>query len=104
MADSDKNRLLRELYYDGDTGFQSTANLYKDARAKDATITMKYVKEWLEKQSSIQTLKKRTLFNSYIADHTLQQVGVDLADYNKSSKYNDGYAYIFIGVDYFSKF
>ena len=58
MADTDKNKLLRELYYDPDDGFMSTSNLYKDAHAKDPSITTKYVTEWLKKQTSIQTHKK----------------------------------------------
>ena len=104
MADADKNKLLRELYYDPDDGFMSTSNLYKDAHAKDPSITTKYVTEWLNKQTSIQTHKKGKLWNSYIADHPLQQVAVDLADYSKSTKFNDGFAYIWVGVDYFTKF
>ena len=104
MADTDKNKLLRELYYDEDDGFMSSSNLYKDAHAKDPSITMKYVSDWLNKQSSIQTHKKGKLWNSYIADHPLQQVAVDLADYNKSTHFNDGCSYIWVGVDYFTKF
>ena len=65
---------------------------------------MKYVSDWLNKQSSIQTHKKGKLWNSYIADHPLQQVAVDLADYNKSKHFNDGFSYIWVGVDYFTKF
>ena len=104
MADTDKNKLLRELYYDEDDGFMSSSNLYKDAHAKDPSITMKYVSDLLNKQSSIQTHKKGKLWNSYIADHPLQQVAVDLADYNKSKHFNDGFSYIWAGVDYFTKF
>ena len=63
MADTDKNKLLRELYYDEDDGFMGTSNLYKDAHAKDASITMKYVTEWLNNQTSIQTHKKGKLWN-----------------------------------------
>ena len=55
MADTGKNNLLRELYYDEADGFMSSSNLYKDAHAKDPSITMKYVTEWLNKQTSIQT-------------------------------------------------
>ena len=104
MADTDKNKFLRELCYDEDDGFMSSSNLYKDAHAKDPSITTKYVSDWLNKQSSIQTHKKGKLWNSYIADHPLQQVAVDLADYNKSKHFNDGFSYIWVGVDYFTKF
>lgn len=96
--------ILRTIYYDSDDGFMSAVNLLKSAKSQDASITMKIVKDWLGKQSSIQTLTKRKLFNSYVASHPMQQIGVDLADYSKSSQHNDGYSYIFVGVDYFSKF
>ena len=107
MADNtetSKNQTLRELYY-GEDGFQSTANLYKDAKKINNNITFDYVKTWLSKQSIIQTQKvNKTMFNSYVADHPLQQVGIDLADYNKSKDHNDGYSYIFMGICYFSKY
>ncbi len=102
MADT-KQRILRKLYYD-EGGFMSTANLYKDAKQKQADITYADVKEWLANQTSTQTLKKRTLFNSDAAEHPLQQIAIDLADYSKSKEHNDGFAYILMGVDYFSKF
>ena len=99
-----KRQTLRELYY-GEEGFQSTANLYKDAKQINNNITYDDVKKWLSKQSIVQTQKvNKSLFNSYVADHPLQQVGIDLADYNKSKEHNDGYAYIFMGVCYFSKY
>jgi hypothetical protein len=31
-------------------------------------------------------------------------VAIDLADYSKSKEYNDGYSYIFVAVDYFTKY
>ena len=104
MADTDKNEILRELYYDPDDGFMNSSNLYKEAHEKDPGITIKYVTDWLNKQTSVQTHKKGSLWNSYVADHPLQQVAVDLADYNKSKQVNDGYAYIIIACGYFTKF
>ena len=102
MADT-KSQTLKQIWY-GEDGFMSATNLYKDAKQEDDSITYACVKEWLSKQSSIQTFTKRKLFNSYVADHPLQQVAVDLADYSKSTEHNDGYAYIFMAIDYFTKF
>ena len=102
MSDSVKNQTLREVYY-GENGFGSTANTYKDAHRINPSITYDYVKEWLGNQSIIQTRKKDSSFNSYVADHPLQQVAIDLADYSKSKEHNDGYSYIFLAIDYFSK-
>ena len=101
---SDLDRLLRELYYDEADGFQSPAILYKEAKAKNGAITMPYVKAWLARQSSIQTHTRSPLWNSYVADHPLQQVAIDLADYTRSKQYNDGYSYICVCVDYFTKY
>jgi hypothetical protein len=81
MSDSVKNQTLREVYY-GENGFNSTANTYKDAHRINPSITYDYVKEWLGNQSIIQTRKKDSSFNSYVADHPLQQVAIDLADYS----------------------
>jgi hypothetical protein len=109
MANNDtdevKKQILRTLYYDEATGFQSTANLYKEARGQNNNITTDYVKKWLANQSIIQTQKvNKSQYNSYVADHPLQQVAIDLADYSKSKAHNDGYQYIFVAVDYFSKY
>ena len=49
-------------------------------------------------------IEKITLFNSYVADHPLQQIAFDLADYSKSKEHNEEVAYIFMGIDYFTKF
>ena len=104
MADTDKNKLLRDLYHDLGDGFMNPSNLYKDAHAKAPSVTIKYVTGWLNRQSSVQTHKKGFAWNSYVADHPLQQVAVDLADYNKSKQANDGYAYSFVACDYFTKY
>ena len=41
----DKHALLNKLYFDP-SGFQSQQRLYKEAKQKYNTITMKDVKEW----------------------------------------------------------
>ena len=42
-------------------------------------------------------------FNSYIADDTKQEYQIDLAVYERSAKYNDGFKFIFCCIDIFSK-
>ena len=32
MSDEDKNKILRQVYYDADTGFGSISDTYKDAK------------------------------------------------------------------------
>ena len=98
-----KDKQLRGIYYDADTGFSSIQQTYKEANRQNPKITMDYVKKWFEKQKGHQ-LKAYRGFNSYIADAPLDEVGADLADYSRSKQHNDGYAYIFVAVDYFTKY
>ena len=42
---SDKDKILEDLYYN-ESGYQSINNLYKEAKEKDNTITLNYVKGW----------------------------------------------------------
>ena len=42
---SDKDKILKDLYYN-ETCYQSINNLYKEAKEKDTTITLNYVKGW----------------------------------------------------------
>ena len=61
----DKNESLNKLYFDP-SGFQSQQRLYKEAKQKDNTITMKDVKEWY----AINVEKTRYYStNSFIAPH-----------------------------------
>ena len=48
------DELLHKLYYDPKTGFQSLDKLYRKAVEIDSKITKKYVKNWLEKQETVQ--------------------------------------------------
>ncbi len=70
----DKNELLNKLYYDP-SGFQSQQRLYKEAKQKDNTITMKDVKEWyannIEKTRYVGS-------NSFVAPHAHYEYQIDL--------------------------
>ena len=39
---------------------------------------------WFEKQES-QQLKRKTVYDSYVADHKLQQLHADIADFRQGS-------------------
>ena len=52
---------------------------------------------------------KHTIFrysgeNSYVANHPLQQIEIDLIDMTSKASDNNGYRYAFVGVDIFSKY
>jgi len=103
MTDEVKDHVLRTVYYNDETGFQSVARTYQAAKKRLGDITLAYVKSWFERQKT-QQLKPLKGFNSYIVDKPLVEVAVDLADYSRNAKFNGGYAYIFIAVDAFTKY
>ena len=57
MAAPNKNSVIRQVYYDADTGFGSITNTYKAANRLLSSITYKDVKEFLERQESTQVNK-----------------------------------------------
>ena len=100
---TDKEAILRQIYYDKETGFGSIAETYRDAHKVLNTITYQDTKDWLDKQKSRQTKSYRG-FNSYVAPKALHEFQVDLAVFTDSAKDNDGYKYAFVAIDIFSKY
>ena len=103
MSDEDKNKILRQVYYDADTGFGSISDTYKDAKKILNSITYNDVKNFLDKQKIRQTKGYRG-FNSYVASEPLQELQIDIADFTASGALNDGFRYLFVAVDIFTKF
>ena len=100
--DENKNGVLRQVYY-GENGFGGRAETHREAKRILDTITYNDTKEWLEKQKSRQTKPYRG-FDSYVAPNALHEFQIDLAVFTNSSKRNDGYKYLFLAVDVFSKY
>lgn len=100
---ADKETVLRQIYYDKDTGFGSISETYKDANKVLNSITYQDTKDWLEKQKSRQTKPYRG-FNSYVSPKALHELQVDLGDWTESAADNNGLRYMFLAVDTFSKF
>ena len=42
-------------------------------------------------------------FNSYVAHEPLQEIQIDIADFTRSADVNDGFRYLFVAVDIFTK-
>ena len=104
MAAPNKNSVIRQVYYDVDTGYGSISNTYKEANRILNSITYKDVKEFLERQESIQVKKNYRSFNSYVAKHKLEEIQIDIADFTESAKVNNGFRYCFVAVNVFTKF
>ena len=102
---SEKDSVIRGVYYDVEHGFGSIQATYQDAKKILNTITYDDVKNFLERQKSRQTKPYRG-FNSYVAPHALYEFQCDLAVYTSSAadKDNNGFKYLFIAIDVFSKY
>ena len=72
---SDKDKILKDLYYN-ESGYQSINNLYKEAKEKDKTITLNYVKGWYKHFNEPKTQLKGS--NSYIAPDPYFEYQLDL--------------------------
>jgi hypothetical protein len=57
----------------------------------------------MSKQSILQK-KDYSRFNSYVTDAPLHELQFDLADFTKSASDNNGFRYLMVGIDVFSKF
>ena len=55
----------------------------------------------MNKQTHKQTKFKYSGENSYVANHPLQQIEIDLIDMTSKASENDGYRYAVSGVDIF---
>ena len=94
---SDKDKLLKQLYVQ-EEGYQSISNLYKEAKAKDKTTTLSYVKDWYNHFKQPKTQLKGT--NSYIAPKPLYEYQIDLFFLPDQPKPNIGLACIDIFTKY----
>ena len=88
---ANKDAVIRQVYYDVDTGFGSISNTYKAAKRVLNTITYVDVKDFLERQASKQVKKGYRSFNSYVAKEKLEEIQIDLADFAISAEHNDGF-------------
>lgn len=100
---TDKEAVLRQIYYDKDTGFGSISETYRNANKVLNTITYQDTKDWLDKQKSRQTKAYRG-FNSYVSPKALHEFQIDIGDWTETAADNNGFRFMFLAVDTFSKF
>ena len=98
--ETNKNKIIRQVCYDVETGFSSVADAFKQAKKILNTITLDDVKQFLEKQKVRQT-KAYKGFNSYVASEPLEEIQIDLLTMSQNS---DGFLYIFVAIDIFTKY
>ena len=104
-----KQELLKRLYETSKLphSFTGIRGLLNTAKKYDSTVTRNDVLQFLQNQSSY-TLHKITQKNFLRRKILAPKPGIiascDLADMSKLSKFNEGYKYILIFIDVFSRF
>jgi len=101
-SQEDKDAIIRQIYYD-ESGFDSLSNTYKKAHKVLNTITLEDVKSFLAKQK-INQKKDYRKYNSYVANESLQEIQIDWGVFTESADENDGYKYLFVASDVFTKY
>ena len=102
MSEEDKQQLLKQIFYDPKRGLSSAPNLYTAAKAMNAKITHKDVKDFLLHQSVKQIhLEQRAPkhffpIKSRGPDHIWC---IDLCDTSRDAHHNSGYNWLFCCVD-----
>lgn len=98
---SEKERVIAEVFYHKRTGFGSLQDTWKQARARDASITRDDVRRFLAKQEIRQRQKpRRNETNSFVPVLARDEFQVDLADFGELANPRYG----FTCVDIFTKF
>ena len=91
--------LLRELYYDVSRGFQSQADLLKEARFREPAVSREDVRDFLQRQDLKQFKRTPARYNSFVPTRPRQQFQIDLMDWG--SRADPRYA--LVAVDIFTK-
>ena len=98
------------MYYDPKRpgGFGGAERLYKDVKKEGKfAISRKEIKEWLMKQDAYtlhKPMRRHFKRNRVIVGGIDQQWQMDLADIQSMQKFNDGYRYLLVCIDVFSKY
>ena len=101
---------LASVYYDPKRsgGFGGVDRLYKDVKKEGKfNINRTKIKEWLMKQDAYtlhKPIRRRFRRNRVIVGGIHEQWQMDLADMQSMQKFNDGYRYLLVCIDVFSKY
>ncbi len=94
-----KDELLKKLYFD-DEGFGSIQSLYKEAKAQDKTITLAYVRKWMNENR--EQNKQLSGTNSFVAPNPNYEYQIDLFFINDLP--NQEYKVGMVCIDIFTKY
>ena len=101
---------LASVYYDPKRsgGFGGVDRLYKDVKKEGKfNISRTKIKEWLMKQDAYtlhKPIRRHFKRNRVIVGGIDQQWQMDLADMQSMQKFNNGYRYLLVCIDVFSKY
>lgn len=101
------NKLFESIFYNISKGFQSENALLKAARQTNRAVTRKDVKSWLQKQPTYtlhKPARKNYVRNKVLVSGIDEQWQADLVDLQSLSKFNDGFKYLLMCIDIFSKY
>ena len=102
------NNLLSKIYFDERSpyGFSSQKKLYQKAKQENPSITWKDVKHWWKTQKvPSRFAQKRRKFERavFVTGGANQTYGMDLADLASLKRWNQGYKFILVVQDLFSR-
>lgn len=102
------NKILKGLYYDtkSPAGFSTARKLWVAARKKKPGITLKQVQQWLKAQdiySKFARPRRKFSRATFVSNHPNQIWVADLADLSPLKRYNNGYKYLLICQDLFTR-
>jgi len=96
---------LKELFYNPKFGLLSAEKLYKKVREDGRKITLKQIKEFMDKQEVNQVFKedrRPEVFTSIVADGVRDEYQMDIMVYDR---YADGhYKYMLFIIDIYSRY
>ena len=97
----DDQTLLQKIYYDAKTGYSGAVELYRRAKKKSSSITLRSVKEFLAKQETAQIFKGNNAKKETKQFHIEAQRGTFQVDhcFLSNRKINNGYHAIFCAVE-----
>ena len=101
MEKSKIDKVLTEIYYNPLEGLVGVTNLYRKAKKKLKSITMKQVKEWYKRQSTTQIHYRTKKKISYLPIFSYKSGAfqMDLTEMKRLSSKNKGFKYILTAIN-----
>jgi hypothetical protein len=101
----DDEELLKKLYFK-DLTFGGVQNLYKKAKEAHPKITLKIVKDWLDKQQSAQLNNKPVIKHDFKPIYSEQPYAfqIDLTFFPRYKKQNEGNYVLFTAININTRF